>query len=109
MSFPNPFDQLLEQILDRLNALEKVLIGRLDAPRNEESKAYYLDKYISLSIVAKTLGVDRDTLYRYKVQIDHVKRFNQIYFLRDSLEDFMQSGRVVPQIKVPRTSKRKRV
>ncbi|REA63493.1 hypothetical protein DSL64_03330 [Dyadobacter luteus] len=99
----NPFE-ILENKLSEL----KELICQIKDPQTEHIPGVDLDAYISLQKVAELYSISPKTLVVHKNEIQHVKRFGQIFFLKKSLSDYMEGGRPVIEMKKVMRTKRGR-
>ncbi|REA63490.1 hypothetical protein DSL64_03315 [Dyadobacter luteus] len=88
----NPVEVLIEYIDKRMLEMESRLMNEI-AMEREHIPGIDLDRYIPLQKVAEMYGVSPQTLSSHKSRIDHVKHFNQIFFVKESLLHFMESGR----------------
>jgi len=95
----NPFDVIIDRVSEVENRIADILKQTL-----EYHPSVDLDRYVPLKKAAETLGITTKTLGLHKDEIDHVKRFGQIYFLKESLFNYMEQGREVkPMKKIMRT------
>jgi len=97
----NPFETILKELSNLRYAIER------QQPEQKHVPGVNLDQYISLKNVCEMYGISSQTLCAHKAEIDYVKRFGQIYFLKESLAEYMENGR--PVIKALFKSTRKRV
>lgn len=98
----NPFEMILEELKKSENRIADILKQTL-----EYHPSVDLDRYIPMKKAAETLGITTKTLGLHKDEIDHVKRFGQIYFLKESLIAYMEGGRPVKEVKkVMRTGRK---
>jgi hypothetical protein len=85
----NPFEVILKELKSLRESVES------NQPEPQHTPGLDLDKYISLKNVCEMYGVTSQTLCAHKSEIDYVKRFGQIYFLKESLAEYMERGRPV--------------
>ena len=90
----NPF----EEVMERIDGVEERLASILKQTL-EFHPGVDLDQFVPLKKVADILGITPKTLSIHKNDIQHVKRFGQIYFLKTSLIQYMEQGRVVKEVK----------
>ncbi len=87
----NPFEILEQRFASMLAESERRILAQIAT--REHKPGIDLEKYISLKKVAEIYGVASKTLLAHKIEIDHVKRFGQIYFVKQSLAEYMEGGR----------------
>lgn len=99
----NPFEVLEKELSDIKEILHKILNSQ-----NEPKPIAGIDlnKYISLQDVTEMYGLSSQGLYAHMHEIEYVKRFRQIYFLKESLAKYMEEGKpVIVMKKIMRTRK----
>ena len=98
----NPFEVLENQLSDIKNVMYRMMNAQ-----TEHKPGVDLDKYISLQKVAEMYGVSSQALCAHKHEIDYIKRFGQIFFLKASLAEYMENGRPVGKVKKVMRTRRK--
>lgn len=98
----NPFDKI-EQMFQ---GLQQTILERLPSSTDQHT-GVDLERYIPLKKVSEIYCIASRTLASHKDDIEHVKRFGQIYFLKESLNQYMESGRPEQkQLKAFKTTRR---
>jgi hypothetical protein len=103
----NQFEVLIEYINKRMAETELRLVNEISRER-EHIPGVDLDRYISLRKVAEMYEISPQTLGSHKSSIDHIKRFGQIFFVKESLLKFMEAGRPVVEVKKVMHTRRRR-
>jgi hypothetical protein len=88
----NPFEILEQHFNNLLTEMESRLAAEIIKQR-EYIPGIDLERYIPIKKVAELYGVASKTLAAHKHEIEHVKRFGQIYFLKSSLLAYMDGGK----------------
>lgn len=83
----NPFEVLVQR-LDRIEELLVKLTDKLDKPAPLPQE----NKYIKAQEAAEVLHISKQTLYTRIKSIPHVKRFGQLYFIKDDLLAYIANG-----------------
>lgn len=83
----NPFE-VITQRLDRIEELLVKLTDKMDKPTPLPQE----NKYIKAQEAAEILHISKQTLYTKIKSIPHVKRFGQLYFIKEDLLDYIENG-----------------
>lgn len=95
MALPNAYEMLLADI-------REIVRNEVSGIKRQEPQFFPgidLAIYISLRKAAEELGIASQTLWTHKARIGYTKQFGQIFFKRQDLVDYMESGRPVAEKK----------
>lgn len=88
----NPFEELLEEITDRVRQAVREELKALLADKNGVDTT----EFLNVEQTAKFLDCSKPHVYLLKERIPHIIRGSRLYFKVDDLKMYMDSGRVLP-------------
>ncbi|MDR6194906.1 helix-turn-helix domain-containing protein [Siphonobacter sp. SORGH_AS_0500] len=83
----NPFEVLAQ----RLDRIEELLV-KLTVKSEQPAPLPQQNKYIKAQEAAEILHISKQTLYTKIKSIPHVKRFGQLYFIKEDLLEYIENG-----------------
>jgi|GEM_PF-2840351 len=94
----NPYEQQMSDF--RLIIQEEVSRIVSSMPKQEkEFPGIDLTEYVPLKTAAEQLGVATQTLWNHRESIGFTKQFGQIFFKKQDVVDYMESGKPVKKSK----------
>lgn len=93
----NPVEIIIQEIR---HALREEADRIIEALRPEPAPTYPgLAGYVTLKKASEELGVSDQTLWNHRKKIGCTKQFGQIFFLREAIVRYIESGRQVEEKK----------
>lgn len=102
MALPNPYEMQLADI--------RAIIREEMSGFKQQEREFYpgidLTVYISLKTAAEQLGIASQTLWTHKSKIGYSKQFGQIFFKKEDLKNYIESGKEPVKSKIMFTRKK---
>lgn len=102
MSLPNPYEMQLADI----RAIIREEMSGLKHQEREFYPGIDLTVYISLKSAAEQLGIASQTLWTHKSKIGFSKQFGQIFFKKEDLKNYIETGKEPVKSKIMFTRKK---